>query len=133
MNQDSILEFRVRYADTDKMGGIYHSRVLEWFEMGRTELFRKKGTPYTEVESRGVFLPIVEAHVQYKHRACYDDLLRLSADSRMHGKARIQCSHLIVHAHSGEAVAQGYTIHACVDSGGKVIRPPRWLVELIQS
>lgn len=100
--------------------------------MGRTELFRKKGLPYTEIEARGVFLPIVEAHVQYERRAFYDDLLRISADSRMHGKARIQCNHVIFHADSGETVAQGYTIHACVDSGGKVIRPPRWLVDLVE-
>lgn len=115
------------------MGGIYNSRVLEWFEMGRSEWFRAAGLPYTEIEARGVFLPLVEAHVEYKARARYDDLLRLTATARMSGKARLRCDCLLVHAQSGDPVAQGYTVHACMDANGRAIRPPEWLVAIFGS
>lgn len=124
------LEFRVRYSETDQMGGIYNSRVLEWFELGRSEWFRTAGIPYTEIETRGVFLPLVEAHVEYKGRARYDDLLRLTATARMSGKARLRCDCFLVHAQSGDPVAQGYTVHACMDTNGRAIRPPEWLITL---
>lgn len=126
------LEFRVRYSETDQMGGIYNSRVLEWFELGRSEWFRACGLPYTEVEARGVFLPLVEAHVEYKGRARYDDLLRMTVSAQMSGKARLRCDHVIVHAASGDPVAQGYTVHACMDAKGKAIRPPEWLAAIVR-
>lgn len=127
------ISFRVRYSETDQMGGIYNSRVLEWFEMGRTELFREQGLPYTEVENRGVFLPLVEAHIEFEGRARYDDLLHMSVRSRLMGKARIRCENVIVHAENGKPVAKGYTEHACVDRKGKPIRPPKWLIAVIES
>ncbi len=100
--------------------------------MGRSELFRVKGIPYTEIEARGVFLPLVEAHVEFLNRARYDDRLCLSTCSGMSGKARLRCEHDLVHAESRIPVAKGYTVHACIDANGKAIRPPKWLVELIE-
>ncbi len=72
------LQLRVRYSETDQMGTFYNSRPLEWFECGRTELLRSIGLPYAELEARGVFLPLVESHVEYLGRARYDDLLQLT-------------------------------------------------------
>ena len=57
------------------MGIVYHSHYLAWFEAGRSEFFRELGMPYTEVEKKGIFLPVVEAHVQYKNPAHYDQLI----------------------------------------------------------
>ena len=31
---------RVRYAETDQMGVVYHANYLVWFEVGRVELIR---------------------------------------------------------------------------------------------
>lgn len=63
------LAFRVRYSETDQLGTFYKVRALEWFECGRTELLRAAGLSYAEMERRGLFLPLVEAHVQYQGRA----------------------------------------------------------------
>ena len=122
---------RVRYSETDQMGTFYNSRALEWFECGRTELFRARGLPYTEIERRGVCLPLVEAHVEYLGRARYDDLLEITASASMSGKARVRCDVTIRHAETGSAVARGYTVHAFTNPEGKPIRPPAWLTEAI--
>ncbi|PIS44167.1 MAG: acyl-CoA thioesterase, partial [Ignavibacteria bacterium CG08_land_8_20_14_0_20_37_9] len=72
-----ISTIRVRYADTDKMQFVYNGKYLEYFEVGRTELLRSLGLPYSEVEEQGYQLPVVEASVKYKSPAHYDDLLEI--------------------------------------------------------
>jgi acyl-CoA thioester hydrolase len=123
---------RVRYSDTDQMGTFYNSRALDWFECGRTELLRAMGTPYTTLEAAGVFLPVTEAHVEYRGRARYDDLLRVTTSAEMSGKARIRCDVEIEHAESRAPVARGYTVHAFVDAGGRPMRPPSWFLDALR-
>ncbi len=129
--QESVVRFRVRYSETDQMGTFYNARALEWFECGRTELLRKIGTPYAEMEARGVLLPVVEAHVEYIGRARYDDLLQMITTATMCGKARVRCDVQIVHADGGAGVARGYTVHAFTDPAGKALRPPAWFIEAL--
>jgi acyl-CoA thioester hydrolase len=124
--------FRVRYSETDQMGTFYNSRALEWFECGRSELLRRCGMSYAEMEERGAFLPLVEAHVKYLGRARYDDLLEMTTSAELEGRARLRSDVLIVHAGSGQPVASGYTVHAFTDVRGKPIRPPSWFLDLLQ-
>ena len=130
---DHVIQFRVRYSETDQMGTFYNSRALEWFECGRTELLRSLGLPYAEMERRGVFLPLVEAHVEYRGRARYDDLLEMTSRGSLAGKARVRVDVEIVQAGGAAPVARGYTIHAITDPSGKPIRPPAWLAELFDA
>ena len=120
---------RVRYSETDQLGTYYNSRALEWFEVGRTELMRSMGIPYTQWEKKGYMIPLVEAHVTYRGRASYDDLLALDVSVEMVGRASVRFAVKITNAQTGQAVADGYTIHAIVNPEGKPTRPPVWLVE----
>lgn len=120
---------RVRYSETDQMGTFYNSRALEWFECGRTELLRHLGIPYAEMERRGAFLPLIEAHVEFLGRARYDDLMRLTTSVSVIGRARLKCDEILVNAETSRPIARGYTIHAFTDSEGRPIRPPAWFLE----
>lgn len=71
-------EFRVRYAETDAMAVAHHASYPVWFEMGRSDLMRALGLPYTEIEARGYYLMLSGLNVQYRRAARYDDRLRLS-------------------------------------------------------
>lgn len=124
----NVSELRVRYSETDQMGTFYNSRALEWFECGRTELLRAMGLPYTEIEARGVFLPLVEAHAEFLGRARYDDRLQLTSSLHLSGKARALIEVRIAHAETGKPVVRGWTVHAFVDAKGKPIRPPDWFL-----
>jgi acyl-CoA thioester hydrolase len=130
--RDSVTLLRVRYSETDQMGTFYNSRVLEWFECGRTEWLRATGIRYAEMESRGVLLPLVEAHVRYSGRAKYDDLLQVSTTAAMSGRATLRFDMKIIQAEGGAPVAEGYTLHAVVDRAGKVVRPPDWFLEAVE-
>jgi acyl-CoA thioester hydrolase len=112
-----VLELRVRYSETDQMGTFYNSRALEWFECARTELMRRKlGLPYTAIEERGVFLPLVE----------------IASAVEFSGRARLRFDVHITQNTTAKAVVRGWTIHAFADAGGKPIRPPAWFIEAMQ-
>lgn len=121
-----VLLLRVRYSETDQMGTFYNSRALEWFECGRSELMRAMGMPYSSLEAKGAFLPVVVAHVEYLGRAQYDDLLEMTTVAAFEGRARLRCEVKIVKSEGKAPVAQGYTIHAFTNREGKAIRPPEW-------
>ena len=125
------ITFRVRYSETDQLGTFYNSRALEWFECGRTEFLRHHGLPYAEMETRGVFLPLVEAHVEFRGRARYDDLLQMTTTLSFTGRARVRLDETIVQADTGKPVATGYTVHAFTDCGGKPARPPEWFSQAL--
>ena len=84
------------------------------------------------MESEGVLFPVVEAHVEYRGKAGYDDLLKITSVASMVGRVRARFDAQIEHAETGAAVCRGYTIHAVTDAQGKPIRPPRWLAPLIE-
>ncbi len=67
--------FRVRYAETDQMGVVYHSNFIIWMEVGRVELLRALGYTYREMEQDGIHLPVAEVKCRYKAPAKYDDLI----------------------------------------------------------
>jgi acyl-CoA thioester hydrolase len=127
-----VLQLRVRYSETDQMGTFYNSRALEWFECGRTELMRHRlGMSYAALEARGVFLPLVEAHLEFRGGARYDDLLELASTVEVSGRAKLRFEVQIHHAESGKPVVRGYTVHAFTDRQSKPIRPPAWFVEML--
>jgi acyl-CoA thioester hydrolase len=128
-----VLQLRVRYSETDQMGTFYNSRALEWFECGRTELMRQRlGLSYAELEAKDVFLPLVEAHLEFQGGARYDDLLDIASTVAMSGRAKLRFEVQINQNANGKPVVCGYTIHAFTDADGKPIRPPAWFLELMQ-
>lgn len=70
---DHEIDFRVRYAETDQMGVVYHANYLIWCEIGRTELLRARGTSYAEIESDGVLLAVADASLRFHASARYDN------------------------------------------------------------
>ena len=64
---------RVRYAETDQMGVVYHANYLVWMELGRTEYGKPDGFVYSELEREGIVMTVVEANVRYLNAARYDE------------------------------------------------------------
>jgi acyl-CoA thioester hydrolase len=126
------ITFRIRYSETDRMGGFYNSRALEWFEMGRNEYLREVGVSYADMEDRGYRLPVIEAHVEFKARATYDDLLAMETRASMVSRLRVRFENELTDAATGTLVAQGYTVHVVADPSGKPVRPPPWLTDALR-
>lgn len=106
-------EFRARYGETDQMGIVHHSVYPLYFEMGRTELFRQVGYPYSEMEKLGIIMPLNELKVKYVNPAKYDDLLVVETTVASFSPVKIIFSYRIVD-HSGKVYTKGETTLVCV-------------------
>src|SRR5205809_4698109 len=73
----SETKIRVRYAETDQMGVVYHSNFFPYFEVARAESIRQLGFTYADMEKMGVIMPVVDIHCRYLRPALYDDLLTI--------------------------------------------------------
>jgi len=111
---------RVPYADVDQMGVVYYANYFVYFEMARSELLREAGLPYPELESRGVLLPVVEAHCMYRRSAKYDDLIQVRSRCSVVRRTRLHIDYEIWR--DGERLVDGYTEHVCMSRDGKVGR-----------
>ena len=70
-------QIRVRYAETDQMGVVYHSNYFPYFESARAEFTRQLGFTYVDMEKMGVIMPVTDVHCRYLRPALYDDLLTI--------------------------------------------------------
>jgi acyl-CoA thioester hydrolase len=122
---------RVRYADTDKMGITYYSKYLEWFEVGRTEMLREIGFPYTQLEKEGIGLPVIEAYCRYHRAATYDQLLRIVSAIKTLPRVTIRIEYKIYNEQQ-ELLVDGYTTHPFIGKAGKPVRAPKSLLEVLQ-
>ena len=124
---------RVRYADTDKMQFVYNGKYLEYFEVGRAELLRSIGLPYSEVETRGYQLPLIEAGLKYKQPAMYDELLEVEAINRELYSAKVHIEYIVSKKETGEIVAEGFTTHMFIKSDSKKpTRPPQFYIDVLK-
>ncbi len=129
------MEHRVIYGDTDAGGIIYNANYLRFMEMGRTEMMRGHGLPYSEMEREGIILPVTECYLRYKASGRYDDLLTIATSLneltlftlRFH--YRISCQR-----DSKELLlVKGFTKHACIDRQGRLMPFPDSIMARISS
>ena len=73
----SDTKVRVRYAETDQMGVVYHSNFFLYYEVARAESIRDMGYTYADMEKMGVIMPVVEVQSRFLRPALYDDLLTI--------------------------------------------------------
>jgi len=126
----STVEVRVLYADTDRMGVVYHGSYFRWFEAGRAGFMRRRGKPYLEIEASGFYLPIVEAHAEYLVPAKYDDLIGVEAWISSIGRAQLQFAYRLWR--DNEELVRGYTRHAVVNDAGRPVRLPEPIREALE-
>ena len=128
----SETKVRVRYADTDQMKMVYYAKYFEYFEQGRSDLLRKLGLPYSEIERREYFLPVVEAFASYKKPARFDDLLNVKVMVNEMPQARIRIEYELTNEETHELLAEGYTVHTFLNATtGKPVRAPAFFLEQI--
>jgi acyl-CoA thioester hydrolase len=125
MSAEHELELRVRYAETDQMGVVYHTNYLVWCEIGRTELIRAlSGTSYATLEAEGVALAVAELSIRYHGAARYDNLIRVRTTLAEARSRSVTFDYLITNAESGERLASARTVLVSLDPQGRPTRMP---------
>ena len=126
------VEIRVIYADTDAMGIVYHTNYIKWFEIGRTELLRSIGIVYAEVESQGYNMPLTEAYCHYLLPAKYDQIIILETEMEYLKRASMKFNYTLWDECKEKVLVEGYTVHACTNNLGKIVRFPSFIVKKIE-
>ena len=83
-------KIRVRYAETDQMGYVYYGNYGAYYEVARTEMLRKTGFSYKELEEMGIMMPVLEMNIRYFQPAKYDELLTIKVIIKEKPKVRIK-------------------------------------------
>jgi len=116
---------RVRYAETDQMGVVYHSNYFIWFEIGRVELMRQLGFSYRDMErSEGLFIAVVDARCRYKAPARYDDEVIVHTHLKNVRESVVHFGYELVRAEDGQLLAEGETTHIVTDEQMKMVPLP---------
>ena len=124
---------RVRYADTDKMQFVYNGKYLEYFEVGRTEILRNVGLPYSELEKTGYQLPVMEAGLKYKNPAHYDDELNIEATIKELYTAKVHIEYKITRKEDNVLIATGFTDHMFMrEDTKKPTKPPKIYIDALK-
>jgi acyl-CoA thioester hydrolase len=114
-------EIKVRYGETDQMGIVNNAVYPAWFEIGRTELFDDLQLPYSEMEKKGIMLPLSELHIKYHSPAYYGDTVIIETRVQKMPGVRIVFDYEI--SHNGHLITSGQTIQAFIDAATR--RPIR--------
>lgn len=126
------VEIRVRYKDTDKMGVVYHSNYIVYYEVARTEMMRELDLPYSDMEAQGVMMPILEVESKYIAPAYYDEVITVRAIIEEEPMARINVRYEVINE-SGQIINTGRTVLGFVNSESRrPCRAPRYFVERIR-
>ena len=127
---EAWLDHSVSYGETDAMGVVYYAEYLHYFERSRSLYIRERGISYSEVEKKGIYLPVREASCRYRIPAHYEDQLNIHVGISKWKRASVKFVYEIYKNDRSIHVASGFTEHACVNSEGRPVKVPSWLRDL---
>jgi acyl-CoA thioester hydrolase len=118
---------RVRYAETDQLGVVYHANSLVWMEVARTDLLRTSGVSYAALEREGFALAVAEASIRYLAPARYDDEVRIVVRVTEVRSRSVRFEYELSRASDAVRLATAYTALVSIDpaTGRPVALPPR--------
>lgn len=117
MSAGCEVKIRVRYAETDQMGVVYHANHFIWFEVGRVEFLRQLGFSYREMEENDAcFIAVVDARCRYKAPTRYDDEVIVRTHLKNVRESLVYFGYELVRASDGALLAEGETTHIVTDA-----------------
>jgi acyl-CoA thioester hydrolase len=116
---------RVRYAETDQMGVVYHANHFIWFEVGRVEFLRQLGFSYKTMEAEDdCYIAVVDAHCRYKAPVHYDDEVIVRTWLKQVREKVIHFGYELRNAQSGQMLAEAETTHIVANAKMKPRKLP---------
>jgi acyl-CoA thioester hydrolase len=117
---------RVRYAETDQMGIVYHSNYLIWMEVGRVEYCRAKGIRYRDMESQaGILLVVAEANCRYSSPAQFDEQVLVRTRIAEASPRMVRFEYEMRSAEDARLLATAFTKHVFCNRERKATKLPK--------
>ncbi len=123
----------VRYAETDMMGIVHHSRYYPWFEVARTDFIKHSGLTYSQMEQMGVLMPLVETGAKYIHGLTYEDEIIVRAYLTELGVAKCSFGYDVIKLPEEKLMATGKTVHGFVDKEFKPMNLKKKFPEVFEA
>ena len=120
---------KIYYKDVDQMGIVYYSRYYEYFEEARTELLASIGLDVAEVEKRGIKLPVISSHCDYKRGAKFEQNIVVKTSITSKPKSKLHIDYFVFIANEKDFIVSGYTEHAFVNKRGQAVRAPKMILD----
>jgi acyl-CoA thioester hydrolase len=125
---------RVRYAETDQLGVVYHANYLVWLEIARTDAIRAYGMSYADIERAGYALAVAEVSIRYLAPARYDDEIRIETRITEVRSRSLRLEYTVSRAVDGATLATAYTALVSIDPAtGRPIALPTAIKELFDA
>ncbi|WP_396215471.1 acyl-CoA thioesterase [Gemmatimonas sp.] len=121
---ETVSELRVRYAETDQMGVVYHANYLVWCEIGRTDFIRRAGKSYADLEREGVLLAVSDAALRFHASARYDDPIRVCTALTHVGSRGMTFGYRIQRADTHVVLVSATTSLVCINRDGRLTTLP---------
>lgn len=123
---------RVRYAETDQAGVVYHANYLVWFEVGRVELCRDHGFNYRDMEKQSdAILPVIDLKVTYRSPALYDDIVLIRTRLKFLRTRSVSFIYEVYREADMTLLAEGETYHVVVNKEGRARSfPPEFAAKM---
>jgi acyl-CoA thioester hydrolase len=132
MRHTSETRFRVRYAETDKMGVAYYANYFVWMEVGRTDYCKTVGFSYRDMESDDANMAVADASCRYVAPARYDDEILVRTSIKRLSRRLVDFVYSISNGATGQLLAEGKTIHITVGKDGKTCSIPDRYYDLLR-
>ncbi len=121
MERATVSDIRVRYAETDQMGVVYHANYLVWCEIGRTDFIRSRGMSYAEMERTGIRLAVTEVTMRLHASARYDDLVRVTTSLVAVRSRAVEFAYEITRSDTGTGIASVRTALVSLSPQGRPV------------
>ena len=132
MLRTHVTELRVRYAETDQMGVVYHANYLAWCEVGRTEFIRTGGMSYREMEEAGFALAVADASLRFHAPARYDDIVRVETALTEVRSRSVTFDYRVSRSADGARLVTATTRLVSIDRGGRTAALPGAFREMLE-
>ena len=130
--RDSVSDIRVRYAETDQMGVVYHANYLVWCEIGRTDYIRSRGLSYADMERQGLLLAVTDVTMRLHASARYDDLVRVTTRLVAVRSRAVELAYEIARSDTGAGIASVATTLVSVSPEGRPVALPTDIRALLE-
>ena len=114
------------------MGIVYYSRYFEYFEESRTELLFSAGISVTDLEKKGVMLPVISSHCDYKYGAKFEDIIQIKSWIEQNPRSTMKIFYEANLKETNILIATGYTVHAFINRKWKAIKPPNIILNILK-
>ena len=130
---ESNFKIRIRYSDTDQMGYVYYGKYANFYEIARVELFRKLGFSYSQLENKGIGMPVIEMETKFLIPAKYDEIIKINIQIREIPSAKI-LFHYRLFNKKNNLINTASTLLTFIDlQTKKAVRTPKKLLNIINN